>query len=94
MPDELAYAATKGGLDALMLSLSASLAPLGITINAVDPDATDTGWMSEDLKQTLERDAPMSRVGQPSDLAPLVRFLASDESSWITGQVIRSRGCG
>ena len=92
MPGELAYAATKGGLDALMLSLSASLAPLGITINAVDPGATDTGWMTAELKQSLEQDAPMNRVGLPGDLAPLVRFLASEESGWITGQVIRSRG--
>ncbi len=92
MPSELAYAATKGGLDALTLSMSASLAPLGITINTVDPGATDTGWMSTDFKQSLERDSPMSRVGLPSDLAPLVRFLASDESGWITGQLIRSRG--
>jgi 3-oxoacyl-[acyl-carrier protein] reductase len=92
MPSELAYAATKGGLDALTLSMSPALAPLGITINAVDPGATDTGWMSADFKQFLERGAPMNRVGLPSDLVPLVRFLASEESGWITGQLIRSRG--
>ncbi len=92
MPEELAYAATKGALGALTLRLSAALAPRGITVNAVDPGPTDTGWMSDDLKRSLEQSAPMGRVGQPLDAARLVRFLASDDAGWITGQIIRSRG--
>ncbi len=92
MPDELAYAATKGGLEALTSSLAAALAPRGITVNAVDPGPTDTGWMSAEAKLELERVAPMGRVGTPDDAARLVRFLASDEAAWITGQIIRTRG--
>jgi 3-oxoacyl-[acyl-carrier protein] reductase len=92
MPDELAYAATKGALDALTLSLSHAVANKGITVNAVDPGATDTGWMTADIKRDLLEQSPFSRLGTPQDAANLVHFLASAEAGWITGQVLRSRG--
>jgi len=92
MPGELAYAATKGGVDALTVSLAAAIADRGITVNAIDPGATDTGWIDPELRATLLRTAPMNRLGMPEDAARLVAFLASDDAAWITGQIIRSRG--
>lgn len=92
MPGELAYVATKGAVEAFTLSLSAELAPLGITVNAVDPGITDTGWISPALRAEWEARAPMRRLGTPEDAARLVGFLASPEAGWITGQVIHSRG--
>jgi 3-oxoacyl-[acyl-carrier protein] reductase len=92
MPGELAYAATKGAVDAFTRSLSAEVANLGITVNAVDPGATDTGWMPAELKAKWKAESPMGRIGTPDDAARIVRFLASPEAEWITGQVIRSRG--
>jgi 3-oxoacyl-[acyl-carrier protein] reductase len=92
MPGELAYAATKGAVEAFTLSLSAEVASLGITVNAVDPGITDTGWIPADLRERWNRESPMGRVGMPQDAARLVRFLASNEAGWITGQVIHSRG--
>lgn len=92
MPGELAYAATKGAVDAFTVSLSAELAPRGITVNAIDPGATDTGWMSPELKTQLTRQAPLGRVGLPEDASRLACFLASEEAGWITGQIIHSRG--
>ena len=92
MPGELAYAATKGAVDAFTRSLSAEVANLGITVNAVDPGATDTGWMPAELKAKWKAESPMRRIGTPDDAARIVRFLASPEAEWITGQVIRSRG--
>lgn len=92
MPENLPYAITKGAIEALTLSLSASLASKKITVNAVDPGATDTGWMSDELRSTLEVKAPFGRVGKPEDAARIVLFLASSQGQWITGQVIRSRG--
>jgi 3-oxoacyl-[acyl-carrier protein] reductase len=92
MPGNLAYAATKGAISAFTESLAAELAPLRITVNAVDPGPTDTGWMSEEVKQTLLPQFPMGRIGLPEDAARLIAFLASDDSEWITGQIIHSRG--
>jgi len=92
MPDELAYIATKGAIEALTLSLSAAVAPKGITVNAIDPGATDTGWMRPGQQAAWAQENPFGRLGTPADAARLVRFLASNEGEWITGQVIHSRG--
>lgn len=92
MPDELAYIATKGAIEALTLSLSAAVASKGITVNAIDPGATDTGWMTPEQRTVWAQENPFGRLGTPADAARLVRFLASDEGEWITGQVIHSRG--
>jgi 3-oxoacyl-[acyl-carrier protein] reductase len=92
MPDELAYAATKGAIEAFTVTLAAEVGHKGITVNAVNPGPTDTGWMTEELKQALSAKLPAGRVGEPEDAARLVAFLASDEARWITGQVIHSEG--
>ena len=92
MSGELAYAATKGAVEAFSRSLSAEVGRLGITVNAVDPGATDTGWISSELKEKWEAESPMGRIGVPEDAARLIRFLASAEAEWITGQIIHSRG--
>jgi 3-oxoacyl-[acyl-carrier protein] reductase len=92
MSGELAYAATKGAVDAFTRSLSAAVANLGITVNAVDPGATDTGWISAETKARWQAESPMGRIGTPEDAARIVRFLVSPEAEWITGQVIHSRG--
>jgi 3-oxoacyl-[acyl-carrier protein] reductase len=92
MPGELAYAATKGAVEAFTVSLSAEVGSLGITVNAVDPGITDTGWIPPDLRAKWEAEGPLGRIGAPQDAARLIRFLASAESGWITGQVIHSRG--
>jgi 3-oxoacyl-[acyl-carrier protein] reductase len=92
MLGELSYAATKGAISAFTLSLSAELAPLGITVNAVNPGPTDTGWMNEEIKQELLPKFSLGRIGIPADAARLVAFLASEEAEWITGQVFNSEG--
>jgi 3-oxoacyl-[acyl-carrier protein] reductase len=92
MPGEIAYAATKGALDAFTITFAAEVAPLGITVNAVNPGPTDTGWMSKELVPFLLERSPMGRIGQPEDAARLVAFLASEEAGWITGQIIHSEG--
>lgn len=92
MPTELAYAATKGATEAFTSSLAVGVASKGITVNAIDPGATDTGWMTEEVKAAIMREMPFGRLGQPEDAARFILFLASDEGQWITGQVIHSRG--
>ncbi|MGN6672547.1 MAG: SDR family oxidoreductase [Thermomicrobiales bacterium] len=92
MPDELAYATTKGAVEAFTTSLAAGIAAKGITANAVDPGATDTGWMTDEFKAQLLAGMAFGRLGQPADAARLIVFLASDAGQWITGQTIHSRG--
>src|SRR6266566_1196887 len=92
MPGELAYIATKGAVEAFTVSLSAELAARGITVNAVDPGPTDTGWMTEEVKREMLPHFPQGRIGQPEDVARLIAFLASDAAAWITGQIIHSSG--
>jgi 3-oxoacyl-[acyl-carrier protein] reductase len=92
MPGQLAYAATKGGIEAFTVTLAAEVGHRGITVNAVNPGPTDTGWMTEGLKRELAARFPAGRVGEPEDAARLVAFLAGDEARWITGQIIHSEG--
>ena len=92
MPNNLPYAASKGAVEALTLSLSASLAGKGITVNAIDPGPTDTGWLSDELRTELLKRAPFGRIGTAADAGKLALYLASAEAQWVTGQVIRSRG--
>ncbi|WP_068775955.1 SDR family oxidoreductase [Paenibacillus sp. FJAT-26967] len=91
-PGNLAYVATKGAISAFTRSLAAGLAEHGITVNAVDPGPTDTGWISDDLRAQLLPQFPLGRLGVPDDAARLIAFLASEEARWITGQIIHSDG--
>ncbi|MCP3033045.1 SDR family oxidoreductase [Halobacillus sp. A1] len=91
-PGNLAYVATKGAVSAFTKSVALELASLQITVNAVDPGPTNTGWMNSELKKDLLPKFPMGRLGEPSDAAKLIAFLASEESEWITGQIIHSDG--
>jgi 3-oxoacyl-[acyl-carrier protein] reductase len=92
MPGELAYAATKGAIDAFTVSFAAEVARSGITVNAVNPGPTDTGWMTDEIQSDVLTRSPFGRIGQPDDAARLIAFLASDAAAWITGQIINSEG--
>ena len=94
MPGELAYVASKGALHQSVRSLAAHLAPRGITVNAVNPGATDTGWASPHLYESIRAQHPAGRWGEPDDAARLVAWLASDDARWITGQILDSTGGG
>ncbi|SFL91457.1 3-oxoacyl-[acyl-carrier protein] reductase [Gracilibacillus orientalis] len=92
MTGELAYIATKGAISSFTRSLSQELAPLGITVNAVNPGPTDSTWMTDEIRKSLLPKFPMGRIGTPDDVARIIKFLVSDESEWITGQIIHSEG--
>jgi len=91
------YAASKGGLEALTRMLSVSLGQYGITVNAISPGyfATETNAMmqaDDTLRHKLEGRTSLGRWGQPHEIAGAAVFLASDEASYITGQVLTVDG--
>lgn len=92
MPNEIAYAITKGAIETLTYTLSQEIASKGININAVNPGPNDTGWMNKKLKIELLNQFPMKRLGKPADTAKLIGFLVSEDAEWITGQIIHSEG--
>jgi len=92
MPEEIPYITTKGAIEALTTSLGEMLIKKGITVNAVDPGVTDTGWMNPELYAELVAASPTGRVGTPLDAARIILFLASSQAGWVTGQIIHSRG--
>lgn len=92
MPGELAYIASKGALHQLTWSLAAHLAPRGITVNTVNPGATDTGYATPEVYEAVVRSSPMGRWGEPDDAARLIAWLVTDDARWITGEVINSTG--
>lgn len=89
------YSASKAGLIGLSKSIAKEMGPRGIRSNCIAPGfiATDmTGALPENLRQEWEKQIPLRRAGQPEDVAKVALFLASDLSSYVTGQVINCCG--
>jgi 3-oxoacyl-[acyl-carrier protein] reductase len=92
MPGELPYVLSKGAVQAATATLADELADRGIAVNAVNPGPVDTGWPSDELRERLASAFPAGRWGRPEDVAPVVAWLASPESGWVTGQTIDAEG--
>jgi len=88
----LPYGASKGALDRLVCAAAVELADRGLRANVVNPGPVDTGWMSDEIRAMGTSATPAGRLGTPQDTADLVRFLMSEQGSWITGQVLMSNG--
>lgn len=88
---EVAYGVSKAAVEAITVASAVDLAP-AITVNAVEPGPTDTGWISPELYERIRSSLPLGRVGEPQDAAELVSFLCSERSGWITGEIIYSDG--
>ena len=86
------YSAAKAGLIGASRSLAAEMASVGVRVNVVAPGFIDTGMIEEVPLDNLKEIVPMGRVGQPEEVAKVVRFLCSDDASYITGQVIPING--
>jgi 3-oxoacyl-[acyl-carrier protein] reductase len=92
MIGELPYAVTKGALETFVEQVAPELMALGITINAVNPGVTDTGWIGDEIRGSVLARMPAGRIGQAEDAARLIGWLCSDDAAWVTGQVISSEG--
>ncbi|MBA3236891.1 MAG: glucose 1-dehydrogenase [Parachlamydiaceae bacterium] len=94
MPESSVYSATKAAVDVITKSLSKELAPRKIRVNSVNPGLVETegvhsgGLLEGDFKSQTVAKTPLGRMGQPQDIAPVVVFLASEDSAWITGETL------
>jgi 3-oxoacyl-[acyl-carrier protein] reductase len=94
-PGQANYVAAKSGVIGLTKSNARELASRNITVNAVAPGyiQTDmTAALNEDVKESLQQQIPLGRLGEPEDIAKMIAFLASDDASYITGQVFSVDG--
>ena len=86
------YAAAKAGLIAASRVLSSEVARLGVRVNVVAPGAVDTDMIRDAPVENIKQMIPMGRIGRPEEVAKVVRFLCSNDASYITGQVISVNG--
>lgn len=94
-PGQANYVAAKAGVIGLTKASARELASRGITVNCVAPGFIQTEMtdkLPEEMRQTLSGQIPLARLGDPSDIANAVRFLASDASAYMTGQTIHVDG--
>jgi 3-oxoacyl-[acyl-carrier protein] reductase len=90
------YAATKAAVESMVRAMAKELAGRGIRVNAVAPGPVDTDLFNagktEEVKQRMAAFSPFNRIGRPAEIANVVRFLVSDESTWVHGQVVQPNG--
>lgn len=90
-PNHVAYAGTKGAVNALTRTLATELAPHGVRVNTIGPGLIEVPRYFDNPAYTTEKGAqqvPWGRVGRPADIGKVAAFLASDEADFVTGQVI------
>ncbi len=90
MEGELPYAITKAGLEMLTLQLELELRTLGITINAVDPGPTDTGWITDEIRTLIESDPKAGKIRTPDEAAALVLSFIHGEREAVTGTILHA----
>jgi NAD(P)-dependent dehydrogenase (short-subunit alcohol dehydrogenase family) len=97
LADQVPYSASKAGINQLTKAMALSLAPHGIRVNAIGPGSIATEMLDvslgdEEMRRRLLSRIPLGRFGDPREIAALAAFLASDEASYITGEVIYADG--
>lgn len=94
LPGTTVYSATKAAVDSITRVLSVELGAKKIRVNSINPGMVDTegartaGVIESDLHKKVESETPLGRIGQPQDIATAAVFLASDDSSWLSGEAI------
>lgn len=93
LPNQAHYVASKGGLLMLTKAMAIELAPHGINVNAIGPGAVETPLTAKSMNDPVRREflrgrIPLKRFAQPKDIANAAVFLASEASSFVTGQIL------
>jgi 3-oxoacyl-[acyl-carrier protein] reductase len=97
-PTSSIYTATKGSVDAITQVLAKELGPKKIRVNSINPGMVETegvhaaGFMGSDFEKNSVAQTPLGRIGQPEDIATVATFLASDDSRWLTGELLKAGG--
>ena len=93
---EALYSTSKGGINTFTKAMAKELAPSGIRVNAIAPGIVDTDLMRNDFTKSeledLKKEVSINRFAKPEEIAGLVRYLISDEASYITGDIIHING--
>ena len=97
VPSSVVYSASKSAIDAITKALAKELGDRKIRVNAIAPGMTETEGVKDlgitlDVAKAIGRPIPLGRLGQPDDIARVALFLASDQSSWLTGERISASG--
>lgn len=98
LPNSVVYSATKGAVDTITQQLARELAPRKIRVNSINPGGTETegsrklGIADSEFGAQIVAQTPLGRLGQPEDIAPVAVFLASNDSAWLTGEIILASG--
>ena len=98
VPNSVVYSATKGALDPVTRVLATELGTRKIRVNTIAPGGVETegahriGMIGSDFEKQIVAGTPLGRIGQPDDIAKVAVFLASDDSSWLTGERITASG--
>jgi 3-oxoacyl-[acyl-carrier protein] reductase len=90
-PEEASYGAAKAALDNYTMTAAIELADLGVTANMVHPPVTDTGWVTDEVREFVAGSAHLTHVATPQDVAEVIGYLVSDEARLVSGNVIRLR---
>jgi 3-oxoacyl-[acyl-carrier protein] reductase len=97
-PTSTVYTATKGAVDSVTRVLSRELGAKNIRVNSINPGMVETegvhtaGFIGSDFQKNTEALTPLGRIGQPKDIGPVAVFLASDDSNWLTGELVLAGG--
>lgn len=92
---EVLYSSSKGAINSFTKSLAKELAPSNIRVNAVAPGVINTemnAWLTKEEREELINEIPLGRLGNGEEVAKVVAFLASEDSSYVTGQIINVDG--
>ncbi len=90
-PGEVSYGAAKAALENYTLSAASELAAIGVTANVVYPPVTDTGWVTDAVRQVVAESPDLHHVAEPADVAEVIVWLCTDAARLVTGNILRLR---